>query len=71
MEDPPLGSLWWQPFLGPIWHVLVLVELLLLVGAVRKVSLDSLVHLVLDVEDVAEFDRLVSSTRRLLLWPWP
>ena len=71
MEDPPLGSLWWQPFLGPIRHVLVLVELLLLVGAVRKVSLDSLVHLVLDVEDVAEFDRLVSSTRRLLQWPWP
>ena len=71
MEDSPLGSLWWQPFLDPIWHVLVLAGLLLLVDVVGMVPLDSLVHLTLDVVDVAEFDRFVSSTRILLLWLWP
>ena len=69
MEDPPLGSLWWQPSPGPIWHVLVLVELLLLVGVVREVLLDIDELLVLDVEDVAESDRLVSPTKKSLLWP--
>ena len=71
MEDPPLGSLWWQPFLDPIWHVLVLAGFLLLVDVVGKVPLDSLVHLTLDVVDVAELDIFVSSTRILLLWLSP
>ena len=69
MEDPPLGSLWWQPFLGPIWHVLVLVELLLLVGVVREVLLDIDELLVLDVEDVAGFGILESPTKKSLRWP--
>ena len=45
--------------------------LLLLVDVVGKVPLDSLVHLTLDVVDVAELDRFVSSTRISLLWLSP
>ena len=69
MEDPSLGSLWWQPSPGPIWHVLVLVELLLLVGVVREVLLEIDEPLVLDVEDVAGSGRLESPTKKSPLWP--
>ena len=69
MEDPSLGSLWWQPSPGPIRHVLVLVELLLLVGVVKEVLLEIVELLVLDVEDVAGSGILESPTKKSLRWP--
>ena len=68
MEDPSLGSLWWQPSPGPIRLVLVLVGLVLLVGVVREVLLETDEPLVLDVEDVAGFGTLESPTKKSLRW---
>ena len=63
MEDPSLGSLWWQPSPGPIRLVLVLVGLVLLVGVVREVLLEIDEPLVLDVEYVAGSGILESPTK--------
>ena len=69
MEDPSLGSLWWQPSPGPIRLVLVLVGLVLLVGVVREVLLEIDEPLVLDVEDVAGLGILESPTKKSLRRP--